>query len=202
MDYDPSRAERTTAAWGRIEEWLGVHAPQSHATLPGPADPSEVAAAEDALGELPPELLALWSRHVGGRGSGPRRRILRGYDVFPPMDAVRCRDQALSAILEAEEMGPRPWVPACAMSTAEPRLWNFIDVPTGQLGWNVHAGEFTEPEESGETFAEWIEGVADELHGGAGRGILVPGVADGWLSWHDIRVRDRIPSSWRPLRPE
>lgn len=40
-------------------------------------------------------------------------------------------------------------------------------------------GEFTEPEESGDTFAEWIESVADELHGGPGWGIRLPGVADG-----------------------
>ncbi|SHN22525.1 SMI1/KNR4 family protein [Actinacidiphila paucisporea] len=203
MEYDPSRVERTVAAWERIEEWLRVYAPRSYAMLPGPAHPGEVEAAEAAVGELPPELTALWAARGGGRGSGPERlRILRGYDVFPPRDAVRCHRWALSPILEAEEMGTPPWVPTCATDTGEPHLWNFIDTPTGRLGWNVHGGEFTEPEESGETFAEWIESVADELHGGPGWGVLLPGVADGWLSWRDTRVPDRIPSNWRPLQPE
>ncbi|CAG6393382.1 SMI1/KNR4 family protein [Streptomyces cocklensis] len=200
MDDDPSRAERTIAAWMRIEEWLRVRAPRSYAMLPGPAEPSEIAAAEAALGKLPQELMALWSLRAGGSGSGPERlEILRGYDVFPPMDSVRCHFIALSPILEVEEMGPRPWVPACATATDEPALWNFIDVPTGQLGWNVHAGEFTEPEESGDTFAEWIESVADQLHGGQAWGIRLPGVANGWLSWEDIRDQNRIPSSWEPV---
>ncbi|CAG7657949.1 hypothetical protein SBRY_90095 [Actinacidiphila bryophytorum] len=47
MDYDPSRAERTTAAWMRIEEWLRVPAPRSYAMLPGLVEPSEIAATDE-----------------------------------------------------------------------------------------------------------------------------------------------------------
>ncbi|MGW1163283.1 hypothetical protein ACWD5Q_34595 [Streptomyces sp. NPDC002513] len=203
MEYDPSRAERTLAAWERIESWLRTHAPRTYAALPGPAEPSEVEGAEAAMGVLPPELRALWSVCGGGSGSAPEGlRVLRGYDVFPPREAVRCHGNVLAVILDAEHMGPRPWIPACAMDTGEPHLWNFVDAPTGRLGWNVHGGAFTEPGESGETFTQWIEGVADELHGGpAHAGVLRAGVVDGWLSWRDVRDSRTVPSGWVPVGP-
>lgn len=202
MAYDPSRAERTLAAWARIEEWLRRHAPRTYAALPGPAEPAAVEEAEAAVGPLPPESRALWSVRGGGSGSGPERLgILRRYDVLPPLDTVRCRANRLVGILEAEDMGPRPWVPACAMETDDPQLFNFVDVPTGLPGWNIHGGAFTEPEESGESFAGWIEGVADELHGGpVNAGVLRAGVADGWLSWKRVRDARSVPSAWQPVR--
>ncbi|RPE26668.1 hypothetical protein EDD90_10962 [Streptomyces sp. Ag109_O5-1] len=108
-------------------------------------EPSAVEEAEAAMGVLPPELRALSSVCGGGElGSGPDGlRVLRGYDVFPPREAVGCHANVLAGILDVEHMRPRPWVPACAMETGEPHLWNFIDAPTGRLGWNVHGGAFT-----------------------------------------------------------
>jgi hypothetical protein len=197
-------AERTLAAWERIEAWLRTHAPRTYAALPGPAEPAAVEEGEAALGALPPELRALWSVREGGSGSGPELLgILGGYDVFPPREAVRCHAIRLAVILEAEDMGPRPWVPTCARDTGDPHLFNFVDVPTGLLGWNVHGGAFTEPEESGQSSAGWIEAVADELHGGPvhAAGVLRAGVADGWLSWRDARDVGRIPSGWELVRP-
>jgi cell wall assembly regulator SMI1 len=203
MEHNPARAERTLAAWVRIEAWLRRHAPQTHAALPGPAEPSAVEEAEAALGDLPPELRALWS--VLGGGSGPdlqRLGVLRGYDVLPPSMAVWCRVNVLDGILEVEEMGSRPWVPACANERFEPYLWNFIDVPTGDLGSNVHAGAFIQPGESGETFTTWIEGVADELHGGPAKARVVrAGISDGSLLWTDPRDPRRTPSDWAPVGP-
>jgi hypothetical protein len=201
MEHDPSRAERTLAAWERIEAWSRTYAPRTYAALPGPAEPSAVREAEAAMGVLPPELRALWSVCGGGEpGSGPEGlRVLRGLDVFPPLAAVWCHANVLAVMLEAENMGPRPWVPACAAETAEPRLWNFVDAPSGRLGWNVHAGAFTGPGRSGETFTGWIEGVADELHGAAVHaGVRRAGVADGWLSWRDPRT---APSGWVLIGP-
>jgi hypothetical protein len=203
MENDASRAERTLVAWERIEQWLRAHAPRSYAMLPGPAEPSAVEEAEAAMGPLPPELRALWGVREGGNGGGPERLgILRGYDVFPARDAIWCHEYVLAVILDAEDMGSRPWIPACATETDEPHLWNFIDTRTGALGWNVHGGAFTEPDASGETFAGWIESVADELEGGpVNSGVLRAGVADGWLSWNDTRVPREIPSGWEPVRP-
>lgn len=204
MEQNQARAERTLAAWERIEAWLRTHAPRTYIALPGPAEPSAVEEAEAAVGVLPPELRALWT--VLGGGSGPadpeRLRVLRGYDVLPPSTAVWCRTYILQGILDDMGMGSRPWMPACAFSRFDPALWNFIDVPTGGLGWNVHGGAFTMPEESGETFTEWIEGIADELHGApVHAGVLRAGTADGRLSWEDIKDTRRIPSGWVPVGP-
>ena len=153
MKHNQARAERTLAAWERIEAWLRTHAPRTYAALPGPAELSAVEEAEAAVGVLPPELRSLWS--VLGGGPGPADHT-----------------------------------------------WNFIDVPTGALGWSSHGSHFTEPGESGETFTEWIEGIADELHGApVHAGILRAGTVDGCLSWRDIKDTRRIPSGWVPVGP-
>jgi hypothetical protein len=155
------------------------------------------------MGVLPPELRALWT--VQGGGSGPadpeRLRVLRGYDVLPPRESVRCRTNVLEVILDVEGMGSRPWIPACAFDRFDWHTWNFIDVPTGGMGWNSHASHFTEPEESGETFTEWIEGIADQLHGAPVHpGNLRAGTVDGQLSWWHSGDR-RTPSGWVPVEP-
>jgi hypothetical protein len=90
-------------------------------------------------------------------------------------------------------------IPACAFDRFDWHAWNFIDVPTGALGWHHHASRFTEPGESGETFTEWIEGIADELHGApVHKGILRAGTVDGCLSWEDTHSK---PSGWVPVGP-
>jgi cell wall assembly regulator SMI1 len=76
MEHDPSRAERTLAAWERIEAWSRTYAPRTYAALPGPAEPSAVQEAEAAMGVLPPELRALWA--VGdAHGRSSRRSVRR-----------------------------------------------------------------------------------------------------------------------------
>ncbi|MFE2603632.1 hypothetical protein ACFXI6_52190 [Streptomyces mirabilis] len=190
MTDEQIRFDRTLAAWDRIETWLLRYAPQSHAALPGPAEPSVVESAGAAMGPLPPELRALWGLHNGTDRDGPGRlRILKDYDVFPVADAIWCYENVLTVLLDANDMGTRPWIPACASETDEPHLWNFIDTTTGRLGSNVHAGAFTEPDESGDTFVGWMEGIAAELEGGGGAAGSKqrPSVIDGWLTWNEGR---------------
>ena len=53
-----------------------------------------------------------------------------------------------------------------------------------------------------ETFTEWIEGVADELHGApVHAGILRAGTVGGCLSWRDVRDTLTMPSGWVPVGP-
>ncbi|WP_344577298.1 SMI1/KNR4 family protein [Nonomuraea roseoviolacea] len=52
--------------WRRIERWLKTHAPKSHRTLAGPAEPATVAAVEARMGRrLPADLRASLLRHDG-----------------------------------------------------------------------------------------------------------------------------------------
>ncbi|MHC0430890.1 SMI1/KNR4 family protein [Streptomyces sp. O3] len=55
-----------TSAWLRIEAWLETHAPETFASLPGPAEPTAIAEAQEALGiPLPDALAESLLRHDG-----------------------------------------------------------------------------------------------------------------------------------------
>jgi hypothetical protein len=41
-------------------------------------------------------------------------------------------------LIEAEAMGPRPWVPPCGMDSGDPHPSVFVEVPTG--GWDFERG--------------------------------------------------------------
>ncbi|WP_409467847.1 hypothetical protein [Streptomyces sp. HC307] len=70
MSERNDEAERVTAAWQQLTEWLRVHAPTSHASILPPATEAEI---EEADGHLrhycgygfPPELVALWAMAGG-----------------------------------------------------------------------------------------------------------------------------------------
>ncbi|WP_235994568.1 SMI1/KNR4 family protein [Nonomuraea montanisoli] len=63
---DPKVTRAVDRQWRRIERWLRTHAPRSHRTLAGPADPAAVAAVEARMGRrLPGDLRASLLRHDG-----------------------------------------------------------------------------------------------------------------------------------------
>ncbi|SDP24889.1 hypothetical protein SAMN05216259_1212 [Actinacidiphila guanduensis] len=64
MEAEQVRAERSSAAWERIEAWLRTHTPRTYVALPGPAEPAAVAEAVPG---------ALWPVREQGSGGGPER---------------------------------------------------------------------------------------------------------------------------------
>lgn len=58
-------------AWARIEAWLGAHAPQVLARLPGPASEEQIAQFEALIGvRLPEDARQSFALHDGSSGFG------------------------------------------------------------------------------------------------------------------------------------
>lgn len=135
-----------TEAWIRIEDWLRRHAPVSAAVLAPPADPAEIAAAEDTLGlALPAELAESLRRHNG------LRKWAKILPEKPPLSVARivkhrqmCMDIAAdidgftTLDGDTEPWWHELWVPF-AESDGDAQVIDLRPGPGhGRLGWAVH----------------------------------------------------------------
>jgi cell wall assembly regulator SMI1 len=135
-----------TESWIRIEGWLGQHAPTSAAVLAPPADPGEIAAAQDTLRlTFPGELVESLRRHNG---------LLEWANVLPenpPLSVAgivehrqMCMDVAESVDgFTSPDRGREPWwhelwLPF-AGADGDSQVIDLRPGPGhGRLGWAVH----------------------------------------------------------------
>ncbi|MET9532817.1 SMI1/KNR4 family protein [Streptomyces sp. NPDC006649] len=98
---------RVGEAWDRIESWLSRHAPQTMATLNGPAGAEEIRGAERQLGvTFPPGLVASLRRNNGAgeqRGNGP---CVHADFTFPTHDRLLSAEDIVSATTQLRGVMP------------------------------------------------------------------------------------------------
>jgi cell wall assembly regulator SMI1 len=179
-------------SWERIEAWLGVHAPQTLATLNGPADPAAVAEAEQTVGvSFPADLKASLARHDGAgqdQSTPGRFALAEGYGLMSlelTMADWRMFCELLAESDEEAMVGhwwhPQ-WIPVGDTNTPV-RL--IVDQRPGPEHGQV--GEFLD-EDGGHfgrsaSFADELAHTADLLEGRVHDDRAVPRVVSGRLLW-------------------
>ncbi|GAA1892696.1 SMI1/KNR4 family protein [Actinomadura bangladeshensis] len=96
MSTDADGIEQLTAAWGRIEAWLGAHAPASAALLRAPASEAGIAAAESALEVQLPATLAAWYRIHDGMAEDQSSEAPHVAGILPSRKTMLPLDRVVS----------------------------------------------------------------------------------------------------------
>ncbi|MFE6031365.1 SMI1/KNR4 family protein [Streptomyces niveus] len=169
---------RATAAWERIEQWLGQHAALTWSMLRPPAGEQAIRAAEDEIGvAFPPGLRALYLLHDGINEAGHYADY--PHDVVPPdpadpywvhENASRFLPGGFGWLPLGETVGlagsavfpePGPRVPFLA-DLADAAMYGMWVTADGHLGtW----GDAMPPQELSFTLAEYLTSAADALDG-------------------------------------
>ncbi|MFE6460506.1 SMI1/KNR4 family protein [Streptomyces cinereoruber] len=202
--------DRVEVAFGRVEAWLGKHAPVSYRTLGAPASPTEIAIAEAGMEvTLPGELRALLGLHDGTEWcevEGDEEGELNSA-AFLPHGAL----YSLEQIRQAHTLyaNPGPGIGDAALRFRVPWAGDdegfhglYVEADGGQVGRFSNPPEFW-PLPYG-TIADYLTAVADCLESGSGPfaedPYKVPGLAAGCLLWE--RPGGTVPMSveWVPLR--
>lgn len=199
-------AERTRAAWTRIEAWLKRHAPRNYAALPPACTEERIRAHEALLGvTLPADVRAFYLLR-NGTGTeadfdgpfweGPlpmsdeqREEIASCCYPLPDGDGIHPLESRYFLDYEGWEEGEHlRYLPL--ISAGDDGLYGeFVDLTEGsetygQLG---HYGEYDFPHPGGPTLAAYLTAVADAFE--AGRSRLEPDssgpppLVNGRLSW-------------------
>lgn len=197
-------------SWERIEAWLGEHAPQTLATLNGPADPATVAEAERAVGvSFPADLKASLARHDGAGEDGGtlgRLELVGGYGLMS-LGQIVDSWRSLTEILQSqgqESAGdwwhPR-WIPVADFCSGDHLI---IDARPGRK--HGQAGVFYSHEiaQLGEwkSFAALLARTADLLEGQVIDENEVPRTESGRLAWGWADERAENPRSVLALAAE
>ncbi|WP_432932207.1 hypothetical protein ACQPZZ_13955 [Microbispora sp. CA-135349] len=151
--------------WRRIERWLKAHAPETYASLNGPASKRLLARAEARLGmPIPDSLRASLLRHDGARGPGAFR--------FPPRQVLAsARDMV---VLWRTSCVTGPGLPFAydggdGYLVADPTRGDVRDLPDEEAGWS--------------SYYALLKATADTLVSGAPLDGLVPRTRNGALEW-------------------
>ncbi|MEV0318126.1 hypothetical protein ACIBKX_07665 [Streptomyces sp. NPDC050658] len=206
-------AERVTAAWRQLTDWLRVHAPVSYASLLPPADEDTVRAVDAELTRrlgygLPAELVALWrlcggvehqyiepNEEEGEVGSGA---FLPDGVLLGPLAAVRPRPPEAGRRDYWDGAQVVPWVTS---DEAGPEYGEYVSA-SGVGHWSTMAGpEVDRP--SRPSLAAYLEATHRTLTEGPAdlMGPEVPGLVWGCLLWQDPaspRLDDAL-EHWRPV---
>ncbi|MFC8723561.1 SMI1/KNR4 family protein, partial [Kitasatospora sp. NPDC057198] len=166
-------------SWRRIDSWLARHAPADLALLRPPADPAELAAAEEALGlPLPAELRASLRCHDGAT---EWTTLLPEQSPLGAAAIVEHRRMRMEDAADVDGFTTRPWddepwwhprwLPWAEDAGGHAHVLDLRPGPScGRLGWAGHSGggDFTD---SWPGLAAYLHAVAEALrHGGGVRG--------------------------------
>ncbi|MFI0980714.1 SMI1/KNR4 family protein [Streptomyces sp. NPDC021093] len=202
---------QTNEAWSRIANWLGRHAPLSHAALRAGLSTEAIAALEDDLHmQVPAELRALWmltggDDGVDGAGCLPGNQALMAPDAVvdwyrQQMDS-QARQDALNARCPDDDritVWNASWIPIAAYGPTDHTSGLYLDTATGHLGrWSRYNEG---PGDSVETLTSYLEDIADTLEAPALAVRDKPGLLDGVLVWGS-RLDPSQEERWSPLAP-
>ncbi|MFZ3571280.1 SMI1/KNR4 family protein [Streptomyces sp. BH097] len=174
------------SAWGRVENWLGEHAPGSLAALRPSPQAGEVQELARRIGvRLSPSLTALWSLRPGAYEELPWAAFMLDEMALLPLDRVaeayefHMSVARGSGIDEAEE-GAVPhwrasWIPFCAPDRHELHPLLYVDLETGRVCFWSKYGDRGPRYES---VTDYLEEMADRLESPHLLGGLVPGTQD------------------------
>ncbi|NBE53680.1 SMI1/KNR4 family protein [Streptomyces boluensis] len=190
----PHTTPSVRASWNRIDAWLRTHAPESYARLAPPADPDQVAWAEQEMGlRFPPDLLESLACHNGLTGATGTVGPLPGKPPLTVEQIVarwRGRMELLTFMAAREHAGDdeapdwhAQWIP-WAESDGDAQVIDARDGATqGWVGTVFH-------DDAGIQDADWsslgsyLHDVAEVLEHGGKLGRSVPYLTDGGeLHW-------------------
>ncbi|MFD4156968.1 SMI1/KNR4 family protein [Streptomyces hydrogenans] len=210
MDVESAVAARVVEdAWRRVLDWLGLHAPGSHAALLDGADPERIDALEAELGvRVPVELRALWLLTAGdggvaGAGCLPGNEALMSLDAVAAVHRLRSGFQERQEALDALRPDPdgfvawrTSWLPVVSHGASDHTSGWYLDTESGYLGrWSRH--HEGQPEEL-DTLGTYLEEVADMLEAPSLATRDTPGLVGDALVWGS-RLDPAREGAWRPL---
>jgi cell wall assembly regulator SMI1 len=174
-------------AWSRVEQWLQVMAPESHAALRPPAEPSTISWAQERTGaEFPEQLIGLLSLHDGADDTDAGAFLPGDARLLSAREATGLTGR-LSGFIDSDEVlgvwwHPQ-WIPLAA--NHDGATCYFVDARPGpgygEIGYFfMESGGECGRWPSLATFTENLAGAIEDIT--KMRGYL-PSVKDDALSW-------------------
>ncbi|RFU86214.1 SMI1/KNR4 family protein [Streptomyces triticagri] len=182
---------QVTAAWRRIESWLRMHAPDSHALLEGGASEGEIRALEEALGaEVPAPLQALWRLCAGVHSSRHSAFMLGRRALMSLSSVLQVHRTEMDFQRQEDERQPRGddeftfwrpgWIPVLSFRADDFSSGLYLDTATGLL---CYWSRFAERWPKYESLTAYLEEMADALETPGLIEAPKPGLIDGSLVW-------------------